>query len=893
MEAIVGLAFDDPEVLRPNRIRGGTHYLGPRRLLQLLEVYLGFQEPLEEIDYLRVEQYRQLLFEYVDSHPDTFFRAAFEADGPATAADLLERRDNLVASGWSFKLQDDMPPRLRCLAELEQVLRQEDETSLLQRGWADRLQRVLQALSYRSQPLQRIVLHEPIALLPPGLQRLLEALRQQGVVIATLARPVLGEGATDLDRFKAATQGGPRSASLRGDGSLLILRARRETHLAAYLAALLRQNAGWQPSCLLPGKNRTLDNALALEGLPSIGVPSASLARPTLQVLKLVTAFLWEPVDVQRIMEFVSLAVKPLPDDLADTMAAVLAQTPGLFSDRWIAVVRSYLESRPPKEAEEARFQYDFWFSAPRYNAHETAPKERVRALFAYLQSWGRQRFEENGGLNSSLLILSNQARRAVELIDTLPEQELDFLRVERIVRTVYEPAPVAYQAAEVGSMQAVYQPASVHADLDELIWWDFVANDPDYFFSRWYPGEITFLQQQSVELDGPDRQNRRLTWQRQRPLLHTQKRLLLCLPDSVDGVDTTSHPLFGDLQAAFTNLGSLILDIDKETIPAAWKQHFKLPVFQTIETQPLGHPRPFFQLPVLHEQAPRVETFSSLEDLIYYPYQWVFRHQIRLQKSSILSVVSDRVLFGNLAHRFIERLMDDWSDSWQQQDVYHWIDRHSYDILRKEGAPLLLYGREPERIAFLERLKYGAWSLVHHLQRNGWTDPQTEVDCEGAFGDLSVKGRADLIARRGNECVVIDLKYRGGRRYRELIKNQEDLQLILYAQLIGDGVPAHSAYYSIERADMIARNSAAFEQIDAIAPDADHLTVHRDILDRLQATYAWRLQQLRAGTVEIRCAQTAEELEETYGSQLLDLLEMRQEDAPFDDYRALIERLM
>ena len=50
----------------------------------------------------------------------------------------------------------------------------------------------------------------------------------------------------------------------------------------------------------------------------------------------------------------------------------------------------------------------------------------------------------------------------------------------------------------------------------------------------------------------------------------------------------------------------------------------------------------------------------------------------------------------------------------------------------------------------------------------------------------------------------------------------------------------------------------------------------------------------LAEGTVEIRCRQTLSEIEEQYGEQyggeMMNLLEMKSDDAPWDDYRALID---
>lgn len=56
-----------------------------------------------------------------------------------------------------------------------------------------------------------------------------------------------------------------------------------------------------------------------------------------------------------------------------------------------------------------------------------------------------------------------------------------------------------------------------------------------------------------------------------------------------------------------------------------------------------------------------------------------------------------------------------------------------------------------------------------------------------------------------------------------------------------------------------------------------------------MEATYEWRMAQIAQGRIEIRCAQTRLDLEDAYGDALLDLLEMKQEDAMFDDYRVLV----
>ena len=72
-------------------------------MLHLLESYLGLSGHPNNIDYLRIEQYRQALKALLEKQPDAFFAASYEADQFATATELLDRRDELLLAGWNFQ----------------------------------------------------------------------------------------------------------------------------------------------------------------------------------------------------------------------------------------------------------------------------------------------------------------------------------------------------------------------------------------------------------------------------------------------------------------------------------------------------------------------------------------------------------------------------------------------------------------------------------------------------------------------------------------------------------------------------------------------------------------------------------------------------------------------
>jgi hypothetical protein len=898
MRIHLGLAFQDHVLPTPPELTVGEIYCSPRQLLVWLEDHLGLRQPEENVEHLRIEQYRQALKHHLQDHPQAFYHASFVADDMGTAASILDRRDELLLAGCDLSDTNIQSDRLRVLMEIEHLFTAKDKAFHLLPGRADRLVAVLAQAERIPAFLNRLILCDERQLFPPFWQRFFQTLAEFNLDIQEVEDFPAPDLGTDLGQWQAFLRGDlKKPMPLRGDGSLLIMNGFRETHLAAYLARLLRENKAFRPSLLLPQANRTLDSAFTLEGLPSLGVPAASLARPSLQVLKLAPVFLWQPVDLYKIMEFVSLAVKPLDAGLGQRIAAFLADTPGLFSGRWYGMINDYFDRELPqrlgpngsKRIAAIRAEFDFWFNRQRADSRqEKVSKQEVMAIYTHLQEWATNLGKEEGA--ATLLVLSAQARRIVELLAALPEDELGYLELERIVRTIYEPAPLEYQAAQAHHLPIVHQAGAVVGPVDKLVWWDFFEREPDYFFSRWYPAELEELAKLGVILEGPDQQNQRLVAQRKRPLLWTQKQLILCQPAFCEGQAVTPHPLLGDLMAAFDeDLSSISIHLDKGTTAPAWSAAFQLPTFTTLPPNPLPKPQPFLRVKD-SLRGREAETPTSLESLLYYPYQWVFRHHIKLRQSSILSVVQDNRLLGNLAHRLLEKLLAQSFQQWSKSELDVWIQREIPPLLEKEGATLLLYGREPERIAFTKQMKYAAWSLIHLIKENNWEVLATEAVVEGTINELPINGRADLVLKRGEERAIIDLKWRGQARHTNLLSSGEDIQLALYAKLLEPTTSwAHTAYFIIEKGRLLVRNTRAFSGVQPVLDELDHEAVYETLLEKINATYQWRLHQLDNGEVEIRCEYTQQDLEDHYGEVLLELLEMKTSDAYFDDYQVLI----
>ena len=924
-----GLHFDAGTQPHP-QMRSGHVYVGSRSLLRWFETQLGLDGYPERVEHIRVEQYRQALSRYQklvakrDPNATVFYAKSFYADQLATAENLLARRDELLAAGWDLEkmhtlyIDADAPMRLKVLAEIEaEFLTDENGKTKLIYDETERFEGVLKALAIKPPlPIDTFFVNEPIEFLPPPYKRLFEVLQSKNIAVKQLEIKQLdkkseGESSkdlaeNDLTTFKQFVENKlPRGEKqmLKADGSLLILEATNDIEAAAFVSKILSKNQDFNPTFIIPDSSRTLDDALIHNGLPSFGLLSTSLGRPTLQLLKLVTTFLWRPLDPHKILEFVTMSSKPLDDDLALVIANAMAQRPGIGSDWWVASISKFFDKLQAKAVEdpsinvgEIKHQYNFWFDRNTYDVSKSAPKDEITSIFRYLKNWATKAYEASSKTqrpNMSLMVLSEQARRIEEFLDELPPSEsfLTFLELERIIRTIYEPSPVLPRPTELGHYPFVAHGDCLLSETESLIWWNWCDTEGVNFFSRWYKNEVDFLKKQGVTLQSPQDENALMLWSRIQPIVRASGRLCFVFSKRNNGESAAEHPLFSHLRACFGKLEPVCVKTDCNTEGSSFlKKFFKTPHNVRLNFHRLGKVNPQIDVHSKLLVSREYETLTSLESLFYYPHQWVFKHKAKLIKSPILSIVKANTLKGNLAHRFFELVLKEDIATWTKADVEKWIDERQKKLMCLEAATLLMYGLEPERAQFVRQVKHAIWTLIEHIQRNGWTVEATEKDLSGKFADTPVKGKADVVLKRNEEKCVLDLKW-GGRSYREgLIKNGADLQLVMYSRLLTEEDDwAHTAYFIIESARLLARNTKAFQEIKPLAAEEDAFQTHQNIWQQMLKTYEWRLLQVQSGKVEIRTATTEKALEELYGMELLDVLEMKKIEDKYDDYKTLI----
>jgi len=901
---LFGLPLDEA-VFHPEDA-GSPLPLGPSGLLRMLEGMLGLSLPAENREHLRLGAFREALDHLLAGEPAVFFAASFKADPLGTAAELLARRDELLAAGWDFRQRPNTPERLAVLARTEpayqRVLARLPKPAY---GEADRLSRIRAVLKQRALPAFRLHLLEPPTCMPVRWQRLFEALRERGIAASQWEPPTPAGNTTDLHDLQQLLLDDqvPQKTPPRGDGSLLLVRADTDAQLAAFFAGWLSQNPGLQPRVLLPGPLAHADLALSQNGLPALGSAPASLARPSQQVLKLVPAFIWDPVDPYKMLEFVTLPHKPLNEKLALEIAELLAQSPGLHSQQWERRINHFFQEagrrgdqQSRQDAASMRRQYRRWFERPRYPGQEAVPVDTAIPLFDELYLWAREQQAALEGRPSAFAALADQAQRLIELLQTQGSGLVSQRELEQMIRTVYDPTVLPMQIREAGALPVSFSAGATVRASDRLLWWHFVDRDRDPFFSRWYAEEREALQREGIALDSPASESSRALFYEKLPLLQGRQQLILGLPGLIDGQDTLPHPLLALLHARFSTLEPLTLHPGRETepTPAAWTG-FRLPGCERIAPSNPLQPPAFIRLRTPERlQANKPETYTSLEQLLYYPHQWLFQRKLRLLSSPLFRVADDATLLGSLAHRIFELLLAEEDIlELDQPALEQRVEEIAENLLEREGAVLLMYGREPERVSFLRKIKRAAWTLVDLVKQNGWKIAGVELPLHGYFDGLEIRGRLDLLLQRGEEKAVVDLKWRGKTYRRQLMEQDRELQLVLYSRLAtGNAQWAHTAYFIQHDAQLLARNTEAFAQAQAIRAETDHAAACGKIWQAMERTYRWRKSQLDQGLIEVRCTETLPRLEEAYGEELLEVLELPEATHKYDAYRTLIHLL-
>ena len=795
----------------------GDIVCGPLRLLDILETQLGLKRKSAS-DLTRTFQFVKVL-EELAKKKQRFYSVSFERDSLAVSETLLHWRDSLVLAGWNGTT-DGSSRRLSDLAEVNLALK-----GTLSVGIPDRLIAVHDSLANRNHGIETVVVIDPPCAFPLVWRQILANL---GAKFKTSheSRDSTGKDLhTDLERLRASLfAASTERIKLRNDGSIMQFSAYSEFTLAHMAAKLLGETGKGSYVLIAKDGCTTLDDILVAANQPSLGVHSASLARPIPQLLLLALRLYWKPLNPLHLLEFLTHPNSPVEFHLRNELSRAMVDCPGVGGPKWnaaIEAVEKIYKKKPADEAKELlpRLEKDLadWIYVSKYASRSGAPGAEITSHCLRVAKWARIRLtkEEEQGDSAKASLFQSLATQASELGEAVKEiGNITQCQLERLVKMVSGDGWYSPKARELGHCHHVGSPAACVESGDTVIWWNF--SEPEHpALPYWTNSEVEDLQKHGAEIPTAASILSVESDHWLRPFLAARKKLILFTPRQRHGEPVAAHPLFNRLEAMVEGkFPTTDLDVDL--------QRKKVPFAEGIGHVALRTPRRWWKLKDGTGFGLRaVEAFSSAEKFIYSPYAWVLDYKAIL-RPGILSqfrMQSESVLRGNLLHRLLDLLVagplekGDWAEL-TETNLKDYIEKQWPALLEQEGAVFLSLGKQSEATALLEAAKRALWALSQQLRAAQIKETGTNVRLKADFIGGKLEGYVDLLIKNEtSKTAVVDLKSgQLDEKQRELQSNVQ-LQLAIYGFLheqTRQEWPS-AAYFILNSGRMLAQNKDYF----------------------------------------------------------------------------------
>ena len=769
-----------------NEFRGG-----PETLLGWIETQLGLACPNTH-KANRVTEYANAL----DSLPDALFSTSMQTDRWATATELLSRRDELLLAGWDDVDCDSLPPLVRDLSRAAK-----DRTFMFP-GEAGRLRRVLTALDQgQSLPVHRCVLFDAPETWPV-LWR--EVLAKLTTVAADEHRPLAPTG-TALHSAQAAIRG-LVSSSIVQEPTFRYIVTRSETAACEFVAASLARSdeklADIVIYCEDDNVALRLDACLQRIGLPTTGASAFSRSHPVLQVLPLSLSLCWGPVDPQALLGFLTLPVKPLPQRVASRLADSLAQEPGLGSSKWEEAV-SELCSKENDQDGKIRASIETWLMCNRVARGKPISSELIGIRCGLVAKWatGRAQLLLDDPLTSIELIRAlHIAAGQASLLGELVQSQGAEVSEPQLARLLEEALSIGIETtpcieAEGGPVR-VRSLAEIVTPFKRMIWLGLGTADAPS--CRWTASQLSQMRKAGLDLDDGSRLLSALRSAEARGFSSIEQSFLAVLIPR--DLEKRWHPLWLAIRTVLQDresppaLEDLIATNNGDALAPA---RFNISE-QAI--QPSHGPRPMWTIPpgLLRERT--TVSATEMQDRLACPLKWVFNHQAKLHPSAIADLPDIHQLKGTFCHSVLERVFGAGGPLPSTAVALEMVRQVFDERLPLDAAPLAQADRLIERQKLRDELLGATRVLVEALSAGGYHIVGIEVEVsKEAFGK-TLNGSIDCVAARddGSEA-IIDFKYAGRNKYRDMISEGKAVQLATYAfSRSKDGTPFPAVAYLI-----------------------------------------------------------------------------------------------
>ncbi len=722
----------------------GESWVGPLGALGSLESLLGLTHKALGAGVRVGEALRGL------SETSGFWDKSLEADGLATAREMLRWSDTLKLHGW----KGQGTGRLEVLAKA---------LSRVKPGPAERLERVKERLALIADVRYEVGLYAAIESLP------------------RLWREVLSAAASQVNFHELPTAFTTEELMPEVDErEIQLIRPYGPLMAADSIAAALAASKGI--ATVIIGSDPVLDAALRRHGLPTTGAAQTPHDNVLGEMLPLIIELGLSPADPQRALELLTIQQSPIRPKVAYRLRRALQQWPAVNSPEWKKALEKVLpELEGDKERQIAKDRVRWVFGGKVSDARRYPTPvllERATEMIQWLQGRiANETFEET---IARLQAVVGQAMVFKNLVDFASASELTMTQVRRFLEEAHRGMATPSAFPHQAGFHVVSRPGGVVAPVERIVWWNYTRSSSSSPRPLGLSGsELEALKALNVVLPTTAELARQRATRARRPfVMKTQSLWLISPKHEVNGDEATPHPSWDEISARVSDSKLVSRMVRPEPL-------LETPVKKTKRVA-LALPSAVLEwkadavLPRREQESP-----SSVETMLACSLKWALTYIANLRSGATATLPTGDQLLGKLAHFvLLERTLKVPHASGSAAADY------AIEILETEGpalaAPLFLAGASAER-GQVEKVLRSAAEALHKVVSTGWKVAETEHPLEGTAFGTKFGGNLDLIVERSGKRAVIDLKWSGHKYRRESLEDGTALQLAAYAALLAE----------------------------------------------------------------------------------------------------------
>lgn len=767
--------------------------------------------------------------------------ASFALDTWGTAANLLQRRDDLLMWGWNGKSDKRLPALASDLAETEAI------EELLAPGTSERINLILRALDDgQVLPFHQIIIRDHPSTWPKAWHPLLGRL-----TIAQSQFSLTPAAAKNTALHSIQERLGGKDINTKPDESLMWWRAASDTAAADAVATLLAANGPRTSTtailCEDPVLASLLDDRLRQRGVPAVGSSIKSSSHPILQVLPLSIGLIWDPVDPAILLDMLTLPKSPF-GSAADGLAKAVAKQPGIGGELWNEVVNGLKTDGKTKALDTIAH----WLPVAGATREKPLPQKTIIDRCGLVSRWamGMSVFLSKSDLHDSLIPafeqLANQSRILSGLAGATPAP-LTEAHLERLLSAAQEGgATLVEKVPEAGGPTLLRNLANLPDHCEWLIWLGTTGGQ--HAPSSWSVAEREALRSCGIAIESAELALTAERLAERAALCHLKGGLLAIELESHSDMDT--HPLWVEASTGLPHDAWQPLELGLAGPPRDWPTPLAVH-----KLNPLVQPEPIWHVNPMSLHDIETSSYFEIETRLGCPLKWTFDYAARLKPSRVAGILSEFRLFGTIAHKVLEITFGGSTIPANAGEAEEMAITAFRGLLPTEAAPLALPSAARARQRLEAQFGHAAREFHELLSRGGYRVVGFEVEPGGKLDGRDFNGRPDCILETGQGVKgIVDLKY-AGKKYREWIENGTAVQLAVYAAAVaGDGnggglTNTAAAYFIIDSARIFTPASSPIIGSNDQIPGPSIADTWSRIATALSVTTTW----LKTGEVPAR----------------------------------------